>query len=215
MTTPPPRSKIYHITHVDNLPAIIAAGGLVSDAAMSARGGPAAPIGMSAIKQRRLTLPVKCHPGDHVGDYVPFYFCPRSIMLFVIQCNNNAGLTYRGGQGPIVHLEADLHEVVARATAAGQRWAFSLSNAGAYYTQFRASLGDLHQLDWAAMASTDFRSPAVKEAKQAEFLLRDFFPWTLVSAVGVSSTAVRTQAATTIGRDAHQPRVVVEQGWYY
>ena len=215
MTAPPPRPKIYHITHVDNLPAIIAAGGLISDAAMIARGGPAAPIGMSTIKQRRLALPVKCHPGDHVGDYVPFYLCPRSIMLFVIHCKNNPSLAYQGGQAPIVHLEADLHEVVAWATAAGKRWAFSLSNAGAYYTEFRASVGDLHQLDWAAVASTDFRSAAVKEAKQAEVLIRDFFPWTLVSSVGVSSTAVRTQAATTIGRAQHQPRVAVEKAWYY
>jgi hypothetical protein len=89
MTPPPSRPKIYHITHVDNLPAIISDGGLISDAAMIARGGPATPIGMSKIKQRRLSLPVHCHPGDHVGDYVPFYFCPRSIMLFVIHCASN------------------------------------------------------------------------------------------------------------------------------
>jgi hypothetical protein len=215
MTPPPPRPKIYHITHVDNLAAIVADGGLVSDAAMIARGGPAAPIGMSTIKQRRLSLPVDCHPGDHVGDYVPFYFCPRSIMLFVIHCANNPELTYRGGQEPIVHLEADLHDVVAWATAEGRRWAFSLSNAGARYTRFRASLGDLHQLDWAAMAATDFRSVAIKEAKQAEVLIHGFFPWTLVTAVGVCSPAIRTRAVAAIARGAHQPRVVVERTWYY
>ena len=178
---------------------------------MIARGGPAAPIGMSTIKQRRLTLPVKCHPGDHVGDYVPFYFCPRSIMLLVIHYANHPELTYRGGQGPIVHLEADLHDVIAWATAAGRRWAFSLSNAGAHYTQFCASLGDLPQLDWAAIAATDFRSAPVKEAKQSEFLLHGSFPWSLVTTIGVHSPAVRTRAAAAIARGAHQPRVVVEQ----
>jgi len=95
----PPRPQIYHITHVDNLPSIIAAGGLFSDALMLAQGGPAAGIGMSKIKTRRLALPVDCHPGDKVGDYVPFYFCPRSIMLFVIHRANHPDLTYRGGQG--------------------------------------------------------------------------------------------------------------------
>jgi hypothetical protein len=102
MTQPPARPKIYHITHVENLRDIIAAGGLVSDAEMIARGGPAAAIGMSSIKRRRVEqLELGCHPGTKVGDYVPFYFCPRSIMLFVIYCANHPELTYRGGQGPI------------------------------------------------------------------------------------------------------------------
>ena len=148
---------------MDNLPSIIADSGLVSDAAMIARGGPAAAIGMSAIKRRRLQLPLDCHPGDCVGDYVPFYFCPRSIMLYLISCANHPDLSYRGGQGPIVHLEADLHEVVDWANSQQRRWAFSLSNAGAVYAQFRATLNDLGELNWPAIAATDFRTAEVKE----------------------------------------------------
>jgi len=56
MTTPPSRPKLYHITHVDNLPAIVKDGGLVSDAEMIARGGPAQAIGMSSIKRRRIVI---------------------------------------------------------------------------------------------------------------------------------------------------------------
>lgn len=147
MTLPPPRPRIYHITHIDNLPAIIDAGGLYSDARMIAAAGPSAAIGMSHIKQRRLALPVGCHPGDHVGDYVPFYFCPRSVMLYVISRGGSSDLAYGGGQGPIVHLEADLHAVVAWADEAGCRWAFSLSNAGAFYTQFRARIEALEEVN--------------------------------------------------------------------
>ena len=133
MPIPPAQPKIYHITHVDNLSSIVKRG-LVSDAVMSARDGPATSIGMSNIKQRRLGLPMDCHPGDYVGDYVPFYFCPRSIMLYILHMGNNPELTYRGGQDPIVHLEADMETVVQWANDVGRRWAFSLSNAGAYYT---------------------------------------------------------------------------------
>jgi ssDNA thymidine ADP-ribosyltransferase DarT-like protein len=122
-------------------------------------------IGMGGIKARRLGLPVECHPGDHVGDFVPFYFCPRSIMLCVIHCANHPELTYRGGQEPIVHLEADLHEVIAWADGNGRKWAFSLSNAGAYYTQFRARVDQLDDVNWPAVAATDFRGADVKEGK--------------------------------------------------
>jgi hypothetical protein len=148
MSQPPQRPKIYHITHVDNLRSVVADGGLLSDAEMLARGGPVQVIGMSAIKRRRIQeLEVSCHTGTKVGDYVPFYLCPRSVMLYVIHCANHPELAYRAGQGPIVHLEADLHRVIQWADATGVRWAFSLSNAGAYYTEFRSRVEDLDELD--------------------------------------------------------------------
>jgi len=50
---------------------------------------------------------VKCHPGTKVGQYVPFYFCPRSIMLYILHRGNHPDLDYREGQGPILHLQAD------------------------------------------------------------------------------------------------------------
>jgi hypothetical protein len=78
---------------------------------MIERGGPSASIGMNAIKAARLTRPVPCH-GNYVGDYVPFNYCPRSVMLYLIYRANHPDLTHRGGQGPIVHLEADLRNVI-------------------------------------------------------------------------------------------------------
>lgn len=85
MSRPPAQPKIYHITPVENLSSIIADGGLWSDATMVARGGPAASIGLSRIKERCLNkIEVYCHQGTMVGDYVPFYFCPRSVMLYLL-----------------------------------------------------------------------------------------------------------------------------------
>ena len=143
MTTPPRRPSIFHITHVRNLASIVADGELRSDAVMIRGGGPKASIGMSKIKERRLSLDVTCHLGDKVGEYVPFYFCPRSTMLYVIYRQNHPDLAYKDGQGPVVHLEADLHEVVEWADGVNRRWAFSLSNAGAFYTTFCSDLSDL------------------------------------------------------------------------
>lgn len=211
----PANPKIYHITHVDNLPSIIAAGELISDAAIIQQGRPPAAIGMSKIKRRRLKLPVTCHPDDFVGDYVPFYFCPRSVMLYLLYMGNHPELTYRGGQGPIVHLEADLMRVVAWAEKMKRRWAFSLANAGAYYVEFRKSLDELGEIDWNAVAARDFRSSDVKEAKAAEFLLHGSFPWKLVEKVGVHSMAVGRQASAMIAEGTHHPTVQIERDWYF
>ena len=215
MPPPPAAPKLYHITHVDNLPSIVADGALWSDAALIALGGPAASIGMNSIKQRRLGLPLKCHPGDFVGGFVPFYFCPRSIMLFLIHCANHPELKYRGGQTPVLHLELDLHEVLQWAEAQRRRWAFSLSNAGATYSEFRCRVDQLDQIDWPAVASTDFRSASVKEGKQAEFLVAEFVPWQLVRRVGAVNPAVQAQAMRNMGGVVHRPSVEVCRSWYF
>jgi hypothetical protein len=196
MPQPPAQPKIYHIVHVDRLASIIADGRLWSDALAAKQQGAGTVIGMSGIKARRLALPVPCHQGTHVGEYVPFYFCSRSII--VIHCANHAELAYRGGQGPIVHLEADLHSVIAWANANGRWWAFSLSNAGAFYAQFRSEVGQLGEVNWPAVAATDFRSEDVKEGKQAEFLVHEFFPWELVERIGVISRGIANQATVAM-----------------
>lgn len=215
MPQPPAQPKIYHIVHVDRLPSIVGDGCLWSDATIAQRQGAGTTIGMGGIKERRLRLPVTCHHGTHVGEYVPFYFCPRSIMLYVIHCANHPELAYRGGQGPIIHLEADLHRVVAWANGNRRLWAFSLSNAGAFYAQFRSEIGELHEVDWPAVAATDFRSAEVKEGKQAEFLVHESFPWELVERIGVMSQGVGQQVVNAMRSAAHRPTVEIIRGWYY
>lgn len=206
MASVPPQVSIYHITHVNNLPSILAESGLWSDAAMSTRGGAAASIGM---------LPVKCHLSDRVGEYVPFYFCARSVMLYLLHRGNHPELHYQGGQEPILHLEASLRETVAWAAGKGRRWAFSLSNAGAYYAEFRNQLDQLDEINWAAVAATDFRDRDVKEGKQAEFLVHEFFPWHLVRRVGVWSESVRNAVHRAISGARQKPVVEIRRDWYY
>jgi hypothetical protein len=212
----PKRPKIYHITHVDNLPAIIGAGKLVSDARMIVQGGPSKAIGMSNIKTRRLNEhQVTCHAGDYVGEYVPFYFCPRSIMLYQLHCANHPDLSYKGGQSPIVHLEADLHAVVDWATEKKRRWAFSLSSAATKYTEFRDDLDDLDQINWTAVNAHYWTAPDVKEGKQAEFLLYRSFPWKLVERIGVHTRATGNKATSAVAAAAHRPTVQIIPDWYY
>jgi len=213
MTQVPTQPKIYHITPVDRLPAIIAAGGLLSDAKLIAQGALNPAVGMPHIKQRRLKLPVPCHPGAFVGEYVPFYFCPRSVMLYIIHMGNHPDLVYQGGQAPIVHLESDLHRVVAWARKQCVKWAFSLSNAGAYCAEFRASLTDLNQINWDAVHATTW--PRVREDKQAEFLVHDFFPWELVDGIGVLKIPTKRQVEAAIASNTHRPPVDIRSDWYY
>ena len=210
---PPAAPKIYHIVHADRLESIVADGVLWSDAALQRHARPGTTIGMSTIKQRRLSNPVKCRPGLNVGDCVPFYFCPRSVMPYLIYRANRPELDYRGGQGPIVHLEADLHEAANWAERHERRWAFTLSNAGSRYFQDRCDLAQLGEIDWDAVQARNWQGRT--DGKQAEFLVEHSFPWTLVRRVGVRSVSIHEQATAAMREADYRPDVELRREWYY
>ena len=211
----PQGRSIYHITPIDALPHIVEAGYLYSNAIMDNLPTGGTNIGITNLKQRRKAMPLRCHEGTYVGDYVPFYFCPRSVMLYLISRRNHPELDYKGGQEPIVHLEYDLEQVIDWADNKPRLWAFSLSNASATYTQFRCNVNELDQIDWEAVAAHDWRDPEVKEGKQAEFLVHGFVPWHLVKRIGVISQAVARGAMAAIGQSEHRPTVEIIRNWYY
>ncbi|OQY31723.1 MAG: hypothetical protein B6241_13250 [Spirochaetaceae bacterium 4572_59] len=115
--------KIYHILHIDRLSSVLESNHLFSDAIINERIPVGTTIGMSKIKKRRLKeLTISCYPDLHVGDCVPFYFCPRSVMLYMFHKGNHPEISYHGGQTPIIHLEADFHKVVSWADQNKKRW---------------------------------------------------------------------------------------------
>jgi len=210
----PKNPKIYHITHVDNLASIIGDGCIWSDAEIHRRRCNGPIIGINRIKHRRLfDLEVPSHPELHVGDCVPFYFCPRSVMLYIIHRGNHQDLEYQGGQGPIIHLETDVREVADWAKCQGVRWAFTLSNAGSNYFESRCDLDQLEEINWSAVRTNDWAS--CKEGKQAEFLVEDHFPWELVQRIGVESKKVYGQVVATMGSSPHRPTIELRRDWYY
>lgn len=209
----PARPKIYHIFHVDRLPSIIKDGYLWCDAETVRRASSGTTIGMNGIKQRRLERTLTSHPDLHVGDCVPFYFCPRSIMLYIIFQGNKPELSYREGQGPIIHLEADLQASVEWADANDKHWAFTLSNAGSDFFEDRKDLSQLPEIDWDAIQATEWRR--CKEGKQAEFLMEYSFPWHLVECIGVYSQTVYRQVCDALPAGGHGPQVEIKREWYY
>ena len=211
----PDHPKIYHITHIENLESIVKDGGLLPDSVMSQRRGVTG-IGMKRIKQRRLTKVVPCYPETFVGEYVPFLFCPRSVMLRVIYYANNSELDYQGGQGPVVHLEADMDETIRWAEENNKKWVFSLSNASSCYAEFRNERSQLDEINWNAVAERNQWS-GVKDEKQAEFLVRESFPWHLVERIGAYSREITHHVRDIIGggENNHCPKVEIRQEWYY
>jgi hypothetical protein len=209
----PHNPKIYHIVHIDRLTSIIADQYLLSDAMVQERNLNGTTIGMTQIKERRLLIPLTNYPNLCVGACVPFYFCPRSIMLYMFFRNNHSDISYVGGQDPIIHLIADLGKTVAWAETQKKRWVFTDANAGSYYFNDFSNLSELSRIDWNAVQATSWHD--VKEAKQAEFLIEERFPWELVEGIGVYSMVQYEQVNSILESATHRPPVKVLRNWYY
>jgi len=200
-------TPIYHITHVNNLRSIVKHRCLWSDSQRIAQRIDNVNIGHSHIKQRRLTRVVPVAAKGVLGDYVPFNFCNRSVMLCAHYYGSVEG--YSDGQPPIVHLVSSVEAVIA----AGRPWAFTDRHADLGYARYFDNLVDLEEVDWDAMPLKYWKEK--KEVRQAEFLVHDWFPWTCVEKIGMYNDAIAERAKKAIAKATHQPIVVVENGWYY
>jgi len=210
----PQNPKIYHIVHIDKLQSIINSGGLLSDSEVIAQNLGGTTIGMNSIKQRRLTeLTLSTYTDLFVGQCVPFYFCPRSVMLYMMHKGNSPDMTYQGGQDGIIHLEADLMSSIAWANVNVKRWVFTSSNAGSRYFEDFNDWDDLNEIDWSVVSINQW-SHAI-DKKQAEFLCENNFSWNLVERIGVSNQTTYQQVLNIINTSNHKPLVEIRSDWYY
>lgn len=208
MAIDPSRTSIFHITDVSNLPDILQSGHIFSDAQLQRFHEAPTVIGMPHIKQRRLTeLTIACCGDRYVGEFVPFYYCPRSPMLYTI----NLGNTGRdaGCQKSIVHLVS----TVTQGMSLGRAWAISDGNAGARHTSFANQASALDRLDWSTINNRLWQGKT--HTKHSEFLVADYFPWTSISTIGCYNAATAAQVANIIASNRHQPAVQIQPTWYY
>lgn len=205
--------KIYHIVHIDKLKSIIDDGYLWCDEIIANNLSVGTTIGMDSIKHRRLTeLTLSSHVGLFVGQCVPFYFCPRSVMLYMMHKGNSSDLNYAGGQDAIVHLEIDLYQAIEWANTHNKRWAFTSSNAGSYYFEDTNNIDNINSLDWNTINSNYWSGSIDK--KQAEFLCEYSFPWDLVERIGVNTNGVYQQVQNILGSN-NKPQLEIINSWYY
>jgi len=200
-------ANISHITHIENLAGILSAGCIWSDAKRIELKLVSRNIGYNHIKERRLRRPVSVAAGGTIGQYVPFNFCPRSVMLFVISRGRS---DYVGGQDEILHLISDIDTV----TGYNQHCFFTDIHADLDYAEQIDDFSRIHELDLDRIINERYWQD-FKEEKQAEFLAFESVPWEAITCIGVKNIAMKARVETLLMRNPHQPKVTVEPNWYY
>jgi len=204
-------TQIYHITHINNLENIVNSGFLLPDNQVQGTGIQNTNIGHRHIKERRARREVQVSSGGVLADYVPFYFAPRSPMLYVINSGGIEG--YSDGQTPVLHLVTDLEIVVE----AGKGYCFTDRHAELAWAKYYEDIQQIeHVVDWNVMQQRYWsNTDEEKEKRQAEFLVHQNFEWTFIQKIGVISTEIARQVDAILESAKHQPQIEVIPNWYY
>jgi hypothetical protein len=209
----PQPTYIYHITHIRNLPSILARGGLLACGDLRRLDVGYTDIAHQHIQDRRAAKRVLRGPGGVLHDYVPFYFAPRSPMLFAISKGRVEG--YDEGQEPVIYLVTTTQHIQMLALP----FVFTDGHGTMDVTKYFDHLDDLGRVDWNIMRARYWHDTDEhldrKRRRQAEFLIHRAVPWGAILCLGVMSAPMQAQVQALIRAEAHRPPVRIHRDWYY
>lgn len=210
---PQRRTQICHFTHYENLSSIMQHKGLLM--VKSVHGGSVThkDIAYSDVQDKRAATPVPVPPGGVLHDYVPFYFAPRSPMLYTIHRGNVH--QYNEGQRPLVYLVSTAQHVMK----AARPFVFTDGHGIIKITNFFNQESDLHHVDWDLMRERQWADtnadPDRKRRRQAEFLVHQFFPWTFIVGIGTYNSTIKEKVEYLISGQTYKPLVKIKRAWYF
>jgi hypothetical protein len=221
----PSHIRLFHITAIANLPGICTSGALLAKNEGSARGIRYQNIAHAGAQGARARRQVPDPPGGAIHDYVPFYFAPRSPMLYAIDRGSVADCQWR--QPDIVHFETTLERVVEN----GHPFVFYDRNATLAFSEAYTDLADLdHAIAWDILTeepaldgfckfwqnrSTPDRYTDRMERRQAEFLIQRRVPLSCMTRIGVLDTRKQAEVQRILHDHAVKLRVDATPAWYF
>jgi hypothetical protein len=203
---------LYHFVHLDTLPAILAAGELRSTNELERLGQrPETSVASASLQRRRSRTRVPL--GGTLHDYVPFYFAPRSPMLYRI--GKEWADKGTGDAADVVYLVSSVEQV----TALGLPFTFTLYHAVTRPNEFLTDPADLHRVDWPLMYArmwTDAPDDNDRQRRrQAEFLVRDRLPLSALVGYATVDEPRADRVATLVDEHGLSLRGKPKPEWYF
>jgi hypothetical protein len=206
-------TALYHITDLINLTSVFENGGLLSYNHMKSKNICYKDIAYSGIQDKRSSKGVPCEPKGTLHDYVPFYFSPRSPMLYTINKGNVPNCT--SGQNNIIYLISTAESI----KAAGLKFVFTDGHAIMELSNFYNDLTFLNHIDWNVMESTYWydtqQDPDRKRRRQAEFLVYNSFPIKLIHEIVAIDKNLSNKVYLILKEHGVQVPISIRRDWYY
>lgn len=208
----PEKALIFRITHVENLPWILQNGLWCQSAE---RLDPSfTPIGNPELIDLRSRRHVPISPGGTLGDYIPFYFTPRSPMLLNI-ATGWGGITQRAN-GELAFLISSLHRLIA----SGVRFIYSDRHAYLAAAKYSSDVNQLESLvSYELLRAGDFtrdpEAPERAERYQAEALVHQHLPCEALLGIACYTDATKLRIESVASDKRIEIPVRVRREWYF
>lgn len=203
---------LYRITHINNLDFIF------KSQKISCPNSPDSDsnfigIGDSSLIQSRKSRQIPIVPNGDFSDYVAFYFGARSPNLFNIQRGYN-NVTKRPPED-IVYLITNFETVKNN----NSDFVFTDGHGYHHLSQFFKQETDLKEVDWKTVNLIRWNDteedPDRKRKKQAEFLIHNQLPFSMILAIVVYNENAKSIVSAKLAANNISCNVVVKPNYYY
>lgn len=207
----PEKAYIFRIVHRDNL-------GWILDHGLHCRSADVidpnyVEIGNPDLISKRNNRPLPIEPGGTLSDYVPFYFTPRSPMLYNIHTGHN-GIRQRRNDEIIIFV-ASLHRI----KKLGMKFLFSDHHAYVQFAKFYSDIEQLNVIDWGILQRSDFKRDYDDLGKfdryQAEALIYEHVPIEALSGIACVNETEVARVKKQVAAAGRELKVAAKPGWYF
>jgi hypothetical protein len=207
----PEKAYIFRITHRDNVPWIVQNGLHCRNSKVMDRNFVA--IGNVELIDKRRTQVVPNNPGGYLGDYIPFYFTPSSVMMYQIKTGYN-GIRQRSND-EIAIIVASLHKLHKQNIS----FLYTDRHASLRAVEYFSDPGDLGNLDWEIWRKRDFHGdpeyPDKKDRYQAEALIHRHLPIDACLGIVCYNDDITKMLKKRLGDAGERVMVATKRNWYF
>lgn len=209
--------RIYHVTHINNLPAILAGGALLADMSAAWDTRPTIDISSAEARESRRTALVSMQGNLSVAGYVPFFLSPNASVWDSVRAHATDSRLVLDGHGSAAYdfviLVSTVKKVIDGQAADAESHPAAIAvtdgDAGNRATRFGSTAETSERMLRKLRADPD--EDALLEA---EFLVKEAFPFDRLSILGVANDKVREVVKDILAASDYSPKVAVYPPWF-
>lgn len=210
MDEPKNRTLIYRMVHYKNLDSLLTYG--IHCLNHINKVPNYINIGAKNLISKRDTYTVPIYPHGVLNDYIPFYFSPRSPMLFAIKSNPQE---YEVEQSDIIYLVSSVEKIEEYKLD----YIFNDGHFNFAFTKFYNKKEDLNKLDWNTINAKFWANTQddndKERRRQAEFLVYKNIPFDCIGAIISYNEVVQKHVATMLLKHNKKLYNEVKTNYYF